>query len=242
MEDRRRFLQRLSEGAPSRLRQAVALLWYYEQTQQYTERSAADLARDIQDDGFGSQNITRLRQRLAGSRDTVRGSRRDTFRVNAAHFPNLTQELGPLINATPIQATSSVIPSEFVAGTRTYLERMVNQINGSYDSGFYDSSAVILRRMMESLIIEVYLRNERTSEIKNDNVFFALGELTSTLIADQQIETSRGLKKGLNLIKDIGDTAAHHRTYITPKQDIDENKTKIRRTIHELLVLAGVAT
>lgn len=241
MNDRKKFLLKLAELEPTRLDQAVFLLWYYEQFQQYTERSVNDLAKDIQDDGFGLQNISRLRNQLSKSKLTVRGTRRETFRINSAHFQKLTEKYGPMVNVVEIKVTSSVIPLEFVAGTRTYLERMVNQINGSYDSGFFDASSVILRRLMETLIIEVYVKNDRLSEIKNNNITLSLSDLISTMTNDQKINKSRNFNRGANLIKDLGDTAAHDRTYITPKQDIDDNKTQVRKTIHELLVLSGIA-
>ena len=41
-------------------------------------------------------------------------------------------------------------------------------------------------------------------------------------------------------VKQIGDTAAHDRTYITQQGDIDDLKTKYRKLISELLVLAGI--
>jgi hypothetical protein len=41
-------------------------------------------------------------------------------------------------------------------------------------------------------------------------------------------------------IKDIGDTAAHDRVYITQQRDIDEIRVKFRHLIEELLLLAGI--
>jgi hypothetical protein len=46
----------------------------------------------------------------------------------------------------------------------------------------------------------------------------------------------------MNEIKQLGDIAAHDRTYITPNVDIDDLKSKYRRMIAELLKLAGVRT
>jgi hypothetical protein len=41
-------------------------------------------------------------------------------------------------------------------------------------------------------------------------------------------------------IKQLGDTAAHDRTYITPPVDIDDLKPRYRRLINELLEKAGI--
>ncbi|MBP9669565.1 MAG: hypothetical protein KBE09_04735 [Candidatus Pacebacteria bacterium] len=240
MDPRRQFLVRLAERVPARLEQAVALLWYYEQTQLYTERSVTDIVHDVEDLGFGRQNVGRLRDALRRSRLTVNGTARDTFRINAARFPELTEKYGNLLDIVEPEATSSVIPVDFVSGTRTYIERLVKQINASYDAGSFDASAVILRRLMESILIEVYITAGRQAEIKQGAVFMQLSDLITHIANDTNVNKSRNLVQGLGLIKDIGDTAAHHRTYITPKQDIDDNRTAMRRVIHELLVLAGI--
>jgi len=41
-------------------------------------------------------------------------------------------------------------------------------------------------------------------------------------------------------VKDLGDTAAHDRVYITQQTDIDDMKPSFRRLIEELLLLAGI--
>ena len=40
--------------------------------------------------------------------------------------------------------------------------------------------------------------------------------------------------------KELGDTAAHDRVYITGKQDIDDMKARYRRMIRDLLAAADV--
>lgn len=242
MDDRRQFLQRLAERNPSRLEQAIALLWYYERTQLYTERSATDLARDIEEDGFGRQNITHLRNSLRASRATVSGAVRGTYRINAARFQELSNDLSQLLDIDEPEATSSVIPMDFVNGTRTYLERLVRQINLSYDAGLYDATAVLTRRLAESLIIEVYIHQGREQEIRQDGSFLMLNGLINHIVADPLVVKSRNFSQVVNVIKDVGDTAAHHRTYITPKEDIDDNRAQVRRIINELLILSGIRT
>lgn len=240
MISRRDFLIKLSENNPTRFEQAVALLWFYNQTQAFEERTISDLAGDLLDDGFGKPNVTRLRNKFIKSKLVVRGSRPDTFRINAAQFSKLSQKYGPLVNLVQVDVTPSVIPIEFVQGTRIYLEKMVNQINGCYNSGFYDACAVMIRRLMESLIIEVFFYHNKASEIKVDNVIVSLDTLIRKIVNDNQIHLSRNAPSQMGLIKDLGDTAAHDRTYITQRDDIDDNRNKIRRLLQELLSLSGI--
>lgn len=242
MDERRQFLLRLAEQNPSRLEQAIALLWYYERGQIFSERSVSDLVADIREEGYGNQQVGRLRDGLRRSRDTVRGSAPDSFRINAARSQELSHRYSDLLDINEPEATSSVIPLDFVAGTRTYLERLVKQINGSYDAGYFDASAVMLRRLAETLVIEIYISQGRQAEIRQGGVFMQFNNLIMYVVNDTSVTKSRALSNGLNLVKDLGDTAAHDRTYITPKQDIDDNKTALRRIINELLVLSGIRT
>lgn len=240
MINRKEFLTKLAKSRPTRLDQAIALLWFYNQKQEFEERSVADLSGDLEDDGFGRPNVTRLREGLKKSRFTVRGTRPDTFRINSGHFSELSKKYGSLLNLVQVEVTSSVIPMNFVQGTRIYLEKIVYQINGSYDYGFYDACAVMIRRLMESLIIEVFVHHRRMSEIKINNVIIPLNDLMRKIIADNQIHLSRNVPRYMQLIKELGDTAAHDRTYITRFEDINDNINKIRKVIHELLILAGI--
>jgi len=139
------------------------------------------------------------------------------------------------------QVTGSVLQPELTASTRPYIERMALQINGAYEAGWYDASMVICRRLMESLIIEVYVSRERHSEIQTaEGTFFTLENLVTHLIEDQSMPLSRGVSKGMNYIKKVGDRAAHDRFYLTTKPDIDEKRPEIRSVITELIHLSGV--
>ena len=57
---------------------------------------------------------------------------------------------------------------------------------------------------------------------------------------DQNIQLSRNTAKTMRDVKQLGDTAAHDRTYITPQIDIDDVKARYRRLIKELLLVSGV--
>jgi hypothetical protein len=51
----------------------------------------------------------------------------------------------------------------------------------------------------------------------------------------------RNTPKTMSEVKQLGDTAAHDRTYITPQVDIDDIKARLRRMIAELLEKAGIS-
>ena len=240
MNNRKEFAEKLSHLDLTRVEQAIAFLWFYRHTQTFEERTATELAGDLGDEGLGRPNVTTLNRDLTRSKQTVKGKRTKTFQLHTKYVVELNAKYESLLNIKEIKVTPSVLPFEIFQGTRTYLEKMVKQINGSYDYGFYDASAVQIRRLMESLIIEVFIHKQFADEIKVNGAFLMLDRLISKITTHNQIHLGRSTPKAMESIKRLGDTAAHDRTYITQQQDINDMKVEIRRTIQELLDLAGI--
>lgn len=240
MKTRREFTRGLANRDVSHVERAVALLWYYRQSQEFEERTASELAADLHGEGFPRPNVTRLRANLARSRFTIRGRRPETFQIDVRRLEELDQDYSELLGVRKVEVSGAVLPPETVAGTRAYLEQLVYQINGSYDFGFYDASAVLCRRLMESLIIEVYVSRSRHREIQQNGVFRQLEALLAHIKRDGSISLARGSAKTMDEIKQLGDTAAHDRTYVTHQSDIDDLRSRYRRLISELLALSGV--
>ena len=127
------------------------------------------------------------------------------------------------------------------AGGRKYLVSMITQINGTYSYGFYDATAVLMRRLMESLLIETFVKNRLDEKILGtDNNFLPLNAIINQAKNPSNIHFSRGLDKTMEGVKDIGDAAAHNKSYITKKSDIDNIQSKFRRMIDELCQKARI--
>jgi hypothetical protein len=240
MIKRSAFAQKIAEIDLTHTDRAIAFLWYYRQTQEYEERSITELANDLHDEGFPKPNPTRLKESLIKSKYVVRGKQKSTFQLDLRKTQELDKVYKELLKIKEYEPKDNIIPSEWVKGTRIYLQKLVNQINTTYEWGLYDCCAVMCRRLMESLIIEVYICSKRQKEIQSNKVFFMLEKLISYICSDNNITLSRNSPKTMKNIKDIGDTAAHDRTYITQQTDIDDLKSKYRRLIKELLVLSKI--
>ena len=240
MSDRKSFAQQISQFDLTRVEQAIAFLWFYRLTQTYEDRTASELAEDLEDEGLGRPNVTHLHRDLTKNRQTVKGKRPKSFQVHTKYVPQLASKYGSLLSIKEVDTTPSVIPVDFVQGTRPHLEQLAKEINGAYNYQFYDASAVLIRRLLESLIIEVFISKKLVHEIRVNNAFLMLDKLVSKICNHQQIVLSRNAPKSMEAIKSLGDTAAHDRTYITVQADIDDVKQQIRRTIRELLVLAEI--
>ena len=76
-----------------------------------------------------------------------------------------------------------VLPTSVVRNTRGYLEKVANQINGCYERAWYDACAVMIRRLIETLIIEVYEHYKIAQNIKGPSGdFFFLRDLITSLL------------------------------------------------------------
>ena len=82
MKSRTEFLQQISGNDVTHSDRAIALIWFYRETQQYEERSAAELAKDLREEGFAQINVSRLDDNLRRSRFLVRGRQERTFQIN----------------------------------------------------------------------------------------------------------------------------------------------------------------
>jgi hypothetical protein len=240
MSDRKSFAEKIAQLNLSRVEQAIALLWFYRQSQEYEERTASELAEDLADEHLGKPNVTNLHRDLLKSRMTVKGKRNNTFQIHARYLSLLNEKYNPQITSHPVIITSSVIPIELFQGTKPYLEKLVIEINGAYDYTFYDCSAVLIRRLLESLIIEVYVFKNIVQEIRFNNAFVMLDALIGKIVNNPTIVLGRNTHKAMLEIKKVGDTAAHDRSYITQKEDIDDIKLDARRTFKELLTICNL--
>jgi hypothetical protein len=141
--------------------------------------------------------------------------------------------------ADPTPQTEQVLPLSVVSGTRDYLERVILQANGCYEHQWFDACSVMIRRFVETLIIEVYEATGRDKEIKDNNGdFLMLRELVATILSDTSWNLSRQTKKALPEIKELGDRSAHNRRYLAKKQYIDNVTSGLRLVAADLLHLA----
>jgi hypothetical protein len=240
MVSRSDFSRHLAKLNLLHIDRAVAFLYYYRETQEFDERSVSDLAEDLHDDGFPKPNVTNLRKALSKSQFTTRGSQPGLYQLDVRRIGELEALYGQLLKRQKVSVSKHLIPPEWVTGTRRYLEQIVYQINVTYEYEMYDASAVLMRRLMESLIIEIYIYEKRHHDIQVNGIFLMLDKLISCITTDKRISLSRNTPKTMREIKELGDTAAHDRTYITSQVDIDDLKARYRRLIQELLSKAGI--
>ena len=135
-----------------------------------------------------------------------------------------------------------VLAKSLTTGTRKYIEIVVNQINGAYENGLYDACAVMIRRLVETLIIEAFEQHGIASSIKDPRTgdYFYLKDLITRTLLETKWTLGRNAKAALPNLKDIGDLSAHSRRYYAHRKDIDDIKRDLRVVTQELLSIAGL--
>lgn len=136
-------------------------------------------------------------------------------------------------------STQQILPHAMVRNTRGYIERVCFQINGSYENGWFDACAVMMRRLLETLIIETFEHHKIDSKIKNaTGDFFFLRDLIDRVMQEPAWNLGRNTKQALPKLKLLGDQSAHSRRYNAHREDIDRVASDFRTVCQELLYLA----
>lgn len=141
-------------------------------------------------------------------------------------------------NRAPSQ---QIVLNSLTRGTRGYIEKIANQANGAYANGWYDACAVMIRRLVETLIIESFESHSLSSSIKNSSGdFLYLRDLINKMLTEPSWNLSRNCKTALPRLKDVGDKSAHSRRFIAQKGDIANLLDDLRTVTQELIYLAGL--
>jgi hypothetical protein len=101
---------------------------------------------------------------------------------------------------------------------------------------------VMMRRLVETLIIECFEKHGIADKIKNSasGDFLYLGDLVDKTLQETTWNLGRNTKQGLPKLKNIGDQSAHNRRYNAHREDVDRVSNDFRVTCEELLYVAGL--
>lgn len=135
-----------------------------------------------------------------------------------------------------------LVISLFKRCNRSYILKVVHQINRTYEDTCYDACSVMIRRLVETLIIEVYESRGIADKIKEPNGkdFKTLKFLIEDISKESTLNITRNCRNGLDAMKAVGDLSAHSRKYNAHREDIDGIRSNLRVAVQELLSLAGM--
>jgi hypothetical protein len=135
--------------------------------------------------------------------------------------------------------SDDLFPIILLDNTRGYILRVAEQASVCYNIGMYDASLVMIRKLLETLIIECFERYGIESNIKghNGNYFFLSDLIGEFFNSACKWSVSRNTSQSLPKIKSLGDLSAHNRRFNAKKSDIDKIKDDLRIVIEDLVLL-----
>ncbi|MBI4429507.1 MAG: hypothetical protein HY562_10355 [Ignavibacteriales bacterium] len=237
----REFLTVLRKLDINNTERGIALLWWHGLKDHSIGVPTKQLCLEIEQAGYAKQNVTRMAENLAKDPRTTKGTN-GSFRIKITTRERLNQSYLQHLRQHPIEESDSILPTNLFTNTRGYIEKVVLQINASYDSGLYDCCTVMCRRLLETLIIEVYEAKGFADDLKgSDGHYKMFSGLLAQLEKEKRFNLSRNSLEGLKNFKRLGDESAHNRRFNARKEDIDRIRDGMRVAAEDLLHLANLA-
>lgn len=190
---------------------------------------------------FSQPNATRLKKNIAKDSRFIRASSKDRVRLHARSIKELQQKYPTFATLSEeIQANPVLIPDGIFDGPPTYIARLVQQINASFEQNIFDGCAVLMRRLLEILLIQSYVKIGIDNEIRGPNDAFMLLEgISNNAKTNSTLSLSRSSKVNLDAFRTLGNFAAHRIEYSTRKFDIEKVAHEYRATVEELAYKSG---
>jgi hypothetical protein len=228
----------------SNAEKALTILWFHDCNQPDIAMTAGQLTKILGDYHIGTPNATSLAEAIRKTKlthETKSGFALKPGSRSTIHnwLPSGIDGMQPAINHSTGYVTDAIWNS-----TRGYIEDVCKQLNGCFHASYYDAASVMLRRLVETLIIEAYEYLNRKAEIQDtDGNYFMLKNLVDRANGKTPhtgINLGRDAKKTLEDVKALGDKSAHNRRFIAHAPDLINIQAGVRTTVQELIQIANL--
>lgn len=139
-----------------------------------------------------------------------------------------------------VDQLGTVLPDALFSSLPANVQSLCKQINASYEKNLFDCTAVIMRRLLESLLVLSYQRAGIEADIMNGNYHVTLDKIIKNAEQNTTLALSSNTKKDMALFKDLGNYSAHKIWYNCTQGDIKPHILKYRAIIEELMYKAGL--
>lgn len=139
-------------------------------------------------------------------------------------------------DSTPVLSTDvPFLPDDLVEDRYHVLKKILWEANRCYDAACYNACATMIRRLVESLIIEAFEHHGLGHKIERNGEYLSFGDLIGKAVAEPALKLTRDTKRILPDLKFFGDLGAHNRMALVRKQDLDRLHNAIRAGVEELV-------
>jgi Domain of unknown function (DUF4145) len=237
------FCEVLQKSNRSNAEKALAVLWYFDRDQPDIAKTAGHLTKVLGDHHVGTANQTTLAEairktKLAHESRSGFSLKPGSRKIIRDWFPDL-DGIQPMMDHA-----SGYLPEHLWKNTRGYIEAVCHELNGCFHHAYYNAAAVMLRRLLETLIIEAYERLSREAEIKDSGGnYLMLGDLAERVCGErghQGLNLGRDSKKALKEVREVGNWSAHARRFIARAGDLTKFQAGMRLLVQELIQIADL--
>ncbi|KGL61828.1 hypothetical protein [Polaribacter sp. Hel1_85] len=136
-----------------------------------------------------------------------------------------------------VENNIELLPIEIFDNTKHYLKKNAIQVNTCYKYKAFDACLILLRKITETLIIELFEKEQIEDKIRdNEDNYFMLKKLIVIFQNEQPLKKyrSRVTNRTLPKLKEYGDLSAHMRRFNATEADIDRMRDDFRAFFQEL--------
>lgn len=141
-----------------------------------------------------------------------------------------------------VQQSGTILPDVLYDRLQSNIQSLCKQINASYENNLFDCTAVIMRRLLESLLVLCYQNAGIESDIMDKSGYYhiTLDKIIKNAEQNKTLALSANTRREMALFKDLGNYSAHKIWYNCTQQDIKPHILKYRAIIEELMYKSGI--
>jgi hypothetical protein len=222
---------------------ALTVLWYFDHGEPGIAKSAGQLTRVLDDHHIGSPNQTTLAEAIRKTK--LANESKSGFSLKPGSRKIIRDWLPDLDGIQPvIDHGLGYLPEPIWRNTRGYIEEVCRELNGSFHHAYYNAAAVMLRRLLETLIIEAYEHLGRETEIKDGGGnYLMLSDLAERACGEKGhkgVNLGRDSKKALKEARNVGNWSAHARRFLAHARDLTRFQAEMRLLVQELIQISDL--
>jgi hypothetical protein len=239
------FCEVVKKSNKNNAEKALAVLWYFDHDQPGIAKTARQLTKLLGDHHIGTPNQTALAETIRKTK--LANDSKSGFSLKPGSRKIIRDWLPDLDGIQPaIDHASGYLPEPIWRNTRGYIEEVCRELNGCFHHAYYNAAAVMLRRLLETLIIEAYEHLERETEIQDGGGnYLMLSDLTERVCGEKGhkgIHLGRDSKKALKDARSVGNWSAHARRFLAHAGDLTSFQAGIRLLVQELIQIADLVS
>lgn len=222
---------------------ALAILWYIDREEADVVRTSGQLTKILGDHHVGTPNQTNLAEAIRKTK--LANESKNGFWLKPGSRKIIRNWLPDLDGIQPVMDHGSgYLPEPIWKNTRGYIEEVCRELNGSFHHAYYNAAAVMLRRLLETLVIEAYEHLGREMEIKDaGGNYLMLGDLAERACAENGragLNLGRDSKKALKDARNVGNWSAHARRFLAHAGDLTKLQAGMRLLVQDLVQIADL--